>query len=54
MAFTADPLEVTDDQSPLWADSRPSYSNKLVKVSPVVISGLVSLFLFACSFHEVL
>lgn len=41
MALTADPLDVTDDQSPLQADSRPSYSNRLVKVSPVVIFSLV-------------
>lgn len=53
MAFTADPLDVTDDQPPLWADSKPSYSNKLVEVSPVVILGLFSDS--TCrSFHEVL
>lgn len=39
MSFTAERLEVTVDQSPLWAESRPSYRNKLVKTPPDAISS---------------
>ena len=51
MALTADPLDVTNDQSMFWADSRPPYSDE--PVSSVFILSLFSI-VFVRSSHAVL